>query len=145
MRNYDYSDPRSYHNFTQGRFFQGGGAWGAVRNTYFGGNSTTNLTPRDPEAWVTETPSAVTSSNFTFTVSGVALCDDDLNRKAALITDGTGASADWINITAIDKSTGIVTVDSWDTQPDTSSTIEIIDYIANRNTGEQWMMEWDRY
>ncbi|NQU41016.1 MAG: hypothetical protein HQ523_13780 [Lentisphaerae bacterium] len=137
---YDASDPTDGSGWCQGRFVAGFGAWGAMRNHYFGGNRTTDLTVRPGfddqntgEHFMYEAldtlyrGTAVAAGASTVQLAGLT---SDCIDTILVIVDGTGMGQSRA-VNDFDASTSTVTVDEpWRVRPATDSIIMIGNYMS---------------
>ncbi len=145
-RSYDDSNVNDGFGWCKGRFFHAMGQWGATQEIYFGGNSTTNMSPR-PAAGVDQNsgeqfmsegenirwrgaPSSVSASAIT--LPGFGSGSGDL----LTVVSGTGMGQ---TREVLSAAGGVVTVDEpWHVRPDASSVIVVGTYTRR-------MVVYDNY
>ena len=135
----DNSDPNSGAGWSKGRFFTGAGNWGAMRNLFIAGNTTTDLTPRPsvdvdqnsgeqfmwegfPHIW-TGTPTAINSTSVT--LPGFSGTTTDI---AIAVVSGKGLG----QVRYIDSIKGnlVILKEPWRIRPDVESVLAIVTPLA---------------
>ena len=134
--NHDPSNSADGHGWAQGRFVYGSGKNGPIKNIYYGGNITSNLTVRSGytanqntgeqymtefgETWFRGSPVSAVTNTVTF-----ASVTNDYTGHMVAIVGGKGLGQ-YRDVVATDTGANMITLDrDWNVLPDANSIISI--------------------